>query len=33
VILETTLVVRASCGASLHKARPKAVAGAHASRK
>ncbi len=33
LILETTLVVRASCGASLHKARPKAVAGTHASRK
>ena len=33
VILETTLVVRASCGAFLHKARPKAVASAHASRK
>ena len=32
VILETKLVVRASCGASLHPARSKASAGSHASR-
>ena len=31
VILETTLVVRASCGASLHRARPKAAAATHSS--
>ena len=33
LILETKLVVRASCGASLHRARLKASAGGHASRK
>ena len=33
LILETTLVVRASCGASLHKAQPKAVAGASVGKK
>ncbi|MGH9384443.1 MAG: LacI family DNA-binding transcriptional regulator [Vicinamibacterales bacterium] len=33
LILETKLVVRASCGASLHRARLKASAAGHASRK
>jgi DNA-binding LacI/PurR family transcriptional regulator len=33
LILETTLVVRASCGASLHTARQKAAHGPSASRK
>ncbi len=33
LILETSLVVRASCGASLPKARPKASPGTHGSRK
>ena len=33
LILETKLVVRASCGASLHRARPKASPGHHASKK
>ena len=33
LILETKLVVRASCGASLHRARPKASPGTHGSRK
>ena len=33
LILETRLVVRASCGASLHKARSKAGSGSHASKK
>jgi len=33
LILETKLVVRASCGASLHTARPKASPGTHASRR
>jgi DNA-binding LacI/PurR family transcriptional regulator len=33
LILETKLVVRASCGASLHRARTKASSGHHASKK
>jgi LacI family transcriptional regulator len=32
LILETSLVVRASCGASLHKARARAAAGSHPAR-